>query len=182
MTIGIQLVTLTCRKCGSVLSTQNEAVFFYCASCGSGFELDEQEQFTEVPIYFALYKPDAQNFLPFWTFDAQLQLHNLDTSGKSQRGFIRLFQERGSIRFYVAAFDRDAESNKPYSLFFTYEQPQLEFIERRDRIDGVVFSQTDARALADYYFLTSEIEQKDMLRDIKYELTLQNPYLMVIGV
>lgn len=182
MSTGIELVTLTCRKCGSVLAAQNEAAFFYCAACGAGFELDEQEQFAEVPVYFARYKPDAQKWLPFWTFDAQMQLQNLDTSGKSQRGFIRLFQERGSIRMYVAAFDRDAESNKPYSIFLTYEQPQLEFIERRDKIEGVVFSQSDARALADYYFLTSEIEQKDMLRDIKYELTLQNPYLMVIGI
>jgi ribosomal protein S27AE len=179
MTTGIQLTTLTCPKCGSPLSVHEPHVFYYCGTCGAGFELDDEQKFAEVPVYFVKYAPEPKGFLPFWAFDASLKLHNLESASSSDpRGLSRLFAERGTIRFYVPAFDAEV-GNQASDL--TYAQREMEAVPRQPAIAGLVYSQKDARALADYLFLKSEIGQKGMVKQISYELTLNNPMLIVVG-
>src|SRR5262249_14267417 len=178
-TTGIELTTLTCPKCGAPLSAHEPYVFYYCGQCGSGFELDDEQKFAEIPVYFVKSAAEPKSFFPFWAFDASLKLHNLESSSTSDpRGLSRQFAERGSIRFYVPAFDAEI-GNQASDL--TYAQRELEPVAHQPAIGGLVYSQKDARALADYLFLKSEIQQKGQVKQNSYKLNLNKPMLIVVG-
>lgn len=186
MSESIQLKLLRCPECSSNLTGEKEGVFLYCPGCGGGFRLHEQE-LGKVPVYFAKKVQEPTSYLPFWAFDATLNL--VDTESKrslksvlgTRAGLVRLFQERGGVRFYVPAFAGDLEAAKPAGLQLTEDQPDLEFVEKQPKIEGFTVSLEDAEKLADFLFLTSEIEQPDMMRKLEYTLTLSNPMVVVIG-
>ncbi len=192
MSSGIQLVALTCLKCGSKLNARSGAVFLYCAECGSGFEINDKDviatevattnALSPIPVYFARLRKEAQEFIPFWAFDAKLEIGDLQVDGsQKQRGFIQLFRERGALRLYVAAYAGDLEQENPRSQQLTFDQPQFEFLQKQKAVQGIVISQRDARKIADYLFLMSEIERKDMLRNLSYNLQLENPSMFLIA-
>lgn len=182
--MSVSLVLLKCRKCGSDLSSEKEGAFFYCASCGTGFVLDQKSEFLEVPVYFALYNTKKSNvFLPFWVFDARMKMCYINSSASTKTpGLSKLFGERGTIRFYVGAFLEDLKTKMSYGLAITSDQPELKYIDRQESVKNVVFSIDDAREIAHYIFLTSEIITPDKVKSAEYELVLENPMLIVIGV
>lgn len=140
-----------------------------------------------MPVYFGRTHPDANLFLPFWAFDARLEL--LDREAKrgvtsffsSPKGLTLVFEERGTIRFYSSAFTADLDQERPRALELTLQQPDLEFISPLSKAEGIEINQQDARKVADYLFLTSEIEQRDMLRDLKYRLHLENACVILVA-
>ena len=187
MSAGLQLVAFRCPSCNTDFKTEDNAVFVYCGSCGSGYELNQQEEWKQIPVYFAQAvetETTSNTFFPFWAFDAHLNLISRDANKKlfgNPKGLIGAFQERGTIRFYAPAFPQDLDAKRPSALDLTYEQPDLKFIQRQPRLPAVLISQEDARKIADYLFIASEAEQSDMLRNLRYELILENPCVIAIG-
>jgi hypothetical protein len=184
---GIQLAPLVCLSCNGALSGEQFAVFLYCEGCGSGFEIKD-ENLKPVRLFFGERSPYSQVFLPFWVFEAQLTIKERESRKslmqriKDQpKGLSALFAERGTIRFYAPAFEGDVELDKPRALQLTYDQPNFQPISKKPQLPNVVFGEEDARKLAEFLFLKSEIEQPDTVRKIDYQLSLQNPYLLVAG-
>ena len=93
-----------------------------------------------------------------------------------------MFEKNQTIRFYVAAFKKDLGSKNPIGLNLTYEQPELEYLHPQEKFPSVEISEEDAKKIADYQLISSEIEQKDTLRTLEYQLTLQNPMLIAIAL
>ena len=186
MSTNIQLVSLRCTKCTQPLTGEPLSLFWYCPACGSGFEIVAHQQLAPTPVYFARKgKTTSEEFLPFWAFDASLSLGKREGKGgffSSPKGLIHLFEQRPVLRFYVAAFQKDLDSNEPLGLQLTQEQPDLEYLHPQKSLPPVDLSQEDAKKIADYLLITSEIEQKDTLRTLQYELTLQNPMLIAITI
>jgi hypothetical protein len=169
------------------MSGETKGRFLFCSNCTSGFELDDKEEMSKVPVYFGRTRPDAGQYLPFWAFDARLEIQNREArSGvtsffNSPKGIARLFEERGAIRFYASAFMADLDQERPRALELTLNQPELEFIHPLPNVEGVEMNQQDARKVADYLFLLSEMEQRDTLRSLKYDLELRNAALILVG-
>ena len=186
MSTDIQLVSLRCTKCSQPLAGEPRSLFWYCGACGSGFEIVRHQAFALTPVYFARKsKTTNAEFHPFWAFDATLQLGKREGKGgffSSPKGLIHLFEQRPALRFYVAAFQKDLDSKDPLGLQLTQEQPELEYLHPQKTLPPVDLSQEDARKIADYLLITSEIEQKDTLRTLEYRLTLQNPMLIAIAL
>jgi hypothetical protein len=185
MASNIQLVSLRCEKCSQPLSGNAKSLFLYCPECGAGYEIVNQQQLQSTPVYFAREKKNNVDFLPFWAFDATLQLGKREGKGgffSSPKGLIHLFEERQTLRFYIPAFTRDLNEKDPAALRLTYEQPELEFLHPQKSLPFVEISQEDARKVADYLLISSEIEQKDTLRSLQYQLNLQNPMLIAIAL
>jgi hypothetical protein len=183
MSTNIQLVSLRCAKCSQPLAGDPQSLFWYCAACGSGFEIVRHQELVPIPVYFARKGQTNSEFYPFWAFDATLQLGKREGKGgffSSPKGLIHLFEERQALRFYIAAFQKDLDAKEPLGLQLTQEQPELEFLHSQKSLPRVDLSQEDARKIADYLLITSEIEQKDTLRTLQYQLTLQNPMLIAI--
>jgi hypothetical protein len=166
--------------------TEDNAVFVYCGSCGSGYEMNRQEEWHQIPVYFAQAGETTDGtFLPFWAFDARLNLISRDANKKlfgNPKGLIGTFEQRGAIRFYAPAFPEDLDAKRPRALDLTCEQPNLKFIQRQPRLPAVLLSQEDARKIADYLFVASEAEQSDMLRNLRYDLILENPCIIAVAM
>ena len=185
---GLQLVPLRCPGCGSSLDGGSDGVLLYCRGCGGGYELSTDDALEPVPVSFAVYTASSRTFHPFWVFDASLTLGAREAQRSlTQRltrpaGLTRLFEERGALSFYCAAWPSDLDAERSWSLHLTREQPQLAPAERQPRIEGLALSQADARAVAEHVFLASEIEQADVVRDLEYALRLTNPRLIAIAL
>lgn len=181
MTAGIQLVSLKCPSCNSEFKIGNNTLFLYCGSCGSGFEVIE-EQLSQVQVYFALHGGQQNAFLPFWAFEAHLQVTNRDSKGHGRaQGLFSAFEKRSVLRFYVPAFLDDLNSEKPRALDLTYQQPELRFIQRQSELNGVAVSQKDAAKIAEYLIIGSEVQQPDTLRNLDFQLTLEKPCVIAIS-
>ena len=183
MTTNIRLVALRCLECSQPISGDKRSLFLFCTECGSGFEVVRHEELVKIPVYFAKHNKQSEDFLPFWAFDATLQLTKREAKGgffSSPKGLIQLFEKQNAIRFYVGAFQKDLSPDTPAALQLTLEQPNLEYLHAQKKLPVVQISQEDAKKIADFLLLTSEIEQKDTMRDLEYELKLQNPMLIAI--
>ena len=182
----VRLMLLRCPECNSNLAGEKEGVFLYCGGCGAGFRL-EDGKLVKIPVYFAKAAKNPQSFLPFWAFDATLELHDVEAKKglksvfSDRGGLVRLFKERGSVRLYVSAFQGDLEAERPRALQLTLDQPELEYVNHPPRAEGFTVALEDAEKVADFLFLTSEIEQPDMMRKLDYKLTLNNPIVIFIG-
>ena len=185
MTSNIQLISLRCEKCSQPLSGKTKSLVLYCAACGSGFEIIQQQQLASTTVYFARRNSSKAEFQPIWAFDATLEVPRRESKGgffSSPKGLIHQFEERRSLRFYVAAYTRDLNEKDPVGLQLTYDQPEFEFLHPQKELPNVEISQQDARKIADYQLISSETEQKDTLRSLEYDLTLQNPMLIAIAL
>ncbi len=185
MTTNIHLVSLRCSQCSQPLSADTNGIFLYCEACGAGFEIVDHRELVPIPVYFARKGKQHLEFAPFWAFDATLQLTKRDAKGgffSSPKGLVQLFEKRQGLRFYVAASNKDLNSKEPVGLQLTYEQPEFEYLHPQKMFPSVEITQEDARKIADYLLITSEIEQKDTLRTLEYSLTLQNPMLIAIAL
>ena len=185
MSTDIRLVSLRCAKCTQPLEGDLQSLFWYCPACGSGFEIVRHQELAPTPVYFARKVKANAAFRPFWAFDATLQLGKREGKGgffSSPKGLIHLFEQRPALRFYIAAFQKDLDSKEPLALQLTHEQPELEYLHPQKTLPPVDLSQEDARKIADYLLITSEIGQKDTLRTLQYQLTLQNPMLIAIAL
>lgn len=187
MASGLRLITLKCEKCGSLLNADPKDVVYYCGHCGTGYELiSEKDELVPMNIDFAVSKKPvdaAVVYLPFWVFDADIQIGSRDSSG-SVTGFLKKAlggndSERTVDKFYVPAFDAPLENIKKLGLEFTKHQPDLETI-KKDRITGGICSSRDAEKLADFIFLSSEAEKPDTLKHISYTMGLSNK--RVVGI
>jgi hypothetical protein len=185
MTVGLQLVAFRCPSCNADFRTDDNSVFVYCGSCGSGYELTKQEEWQQVPVYFARATKTSDNkFFSFWAFDAKLNVLSRQANKKlfgNPKGLIGAFEGRGALRFYAPAYPEDLDAKRPRSLEFTYQQPDLDFLQRQPTLPPVIISQEDARKIADYLLISSETEQSDMLRNLSYELSLTNPCIIAIA-
>jgi len=185
MSTNIQLVSLRCSKCSQPLSADKNGIFLYCAVCGEGFEIVRHQEVVPLPVYFARRGNSNQEFAAFWAFDATLELTKRDAKGgffSSPKGLVQLFEKRHGLRFYVPAINKDLDSKEPVALQLTYEQPELEYLHPQKKFPAVEITQEDAKKIADYLLITSEIEQKDTLRTLEYRLVLQNPMLIAIAL
>lgn len=185
MKSDIQLVSLKCEQCGQGLSAETKAVVLYCAGCGSGFQILREQRPSRVQVYFARYNKNASQFHSFWAFDATLPMAKREAKGgffKNPKGLMYLFEQRPALRFYVSGEMKDLTANEPLGLQLTMDQPELEFLHHQSNLPPVEITQEDARKIADYLLITSEAGQSDMLRNMEYQLQLQNPMLIAISL
>jgi hypothetical protein len=181
MTAGIQVITLRCPSCNADFKIGTNTIFLYCGSCGSGYELQE-ENLSAIPVYFARYGENQNNFHPFWAFEARIQVTNRETKGGSRdHGLFPLFEKLGVLRLYVPAFLDDLNAKPPKAMELSYKQPELQFIQRQPELNGVTVSRESAEKIADYLVIGSEVEQPDTLRNLVFELTLEKPCIIAIA-
>ena len=185
MTSGIELVPLRCSNCSCTMAGAQGNVFLYCQSCSYGYEITLEDTWNPVKVYFAKTQQEANTFFAFWAYDAKLDLKSRESKkgffSSASKGLSDIFQQRGTIRFYVPAFYEELDSKQSRALDLTYRQPDLEYLPAQKQLPQVAIAERDARKIADDIFLTSEIEQKDTLRSLVYLLHLDNPFLIAIA-
>jgi len=190
---NVKLVPIKCTSCGQKMPARGQHIFFYCDHCNLGYEL-RQQQVHPIDVLFKKTSdfPDYRGQkLPFWAFDARLKIHYRQTAenlktflsalGKFLSGELAMGEQDsgGKLIYYVSAYEiKDSDSIR-ICQELTLGRKTLEDDAISD-FTSVCYHSRDAAKLADFIFLSSEIEKPDVVTRLKYTLDLSKPRLVVI--
>ncbi|MCE1248283.1 MAG: hypothetical protein LWY06_16705 [Firmicutes bacterium] len=191
-TRSIKLVQLRCPQCGLTPWTFGPDIIYYCADCNKGYEL-RGETLRDVEVEFRQNPGKVQGAkgnLPFWVFEARLNLMLRETTSAMSSMLSEftnmLISKSGSFSrktdtiFYVPAFDLPMSDLASLGRRLTVHQPLLEE-HSPGEFEKVVLHSDDAVKVADYIFLSTEIEKPDTVVRLKYTLDLKHPRLFIIN-
>lgn len=178
-----KLIAVKCKSCDSGLTVEMNDNIVYCASCGNGWEIINEDLH---PIEIGFAKPLVQGqgelvYKGFWLVDAYVRIHSRDSSG----GWIsNLFggqnKTEGDVKFYVPAFWMPIESAKQIGVTFTTKNAVPSPEKYNVKLTGFNYTKEDAKKIAEFIFLSIEAEKNDTIRNINYTIEVKN--FKVLGV
>jgi len=190
MASGFSLLLLDCKNCGAPLAGEAADVVFYCTACRSGFRYDPVAPGHLAPVEVAFVATPhraADGYAPFWVLPAGVQILNREAAGLAAtfNGLLNFFtgadadarSHDGQRSFVLPAFPLPIPEAVDLALRYTREFPTLDEL-LGERLTGGVYGREDARKLAEYVLLASEVEQSDTLRDLEYVLSAGEPRLL----
>ncbi len=172
-----ELVPLDCPTCGAAVAAEGEDVVYYCTACRNGYSFDEErKQLESVEVAFALAPNVAvESYLPFWLLPAKVTIQDRKASGGGFSGLMSLFLGDGGEKglgpgegtFVVPAFHCSLASLT--ALTRAYTAHSLNLGERLgERLVGGRYAPGDARKLAHYALIASEVGKPDTLQRLEY--------------
>jgi hypothetical protein len=181
-----RLVPLDCPSCGAPVRAQGADVVFYCTACRNGYRYDaETEGLEPVEVAFvAAPQVAAERYLPFWLLPAKVKIRERQAAGAGLSGLMSLFlggeeepRSAGDGVFAVPAFHLALE---PLTrLVRQYTQGFAELEERLgERLLGGCYGPEDARKLAHYAVIASEVGRPDLLKSLRYKIRFGEPRLL----
>ncbi len=189
MSSGFTLLLLDCKNCGAPLAGEAEDVVFYCTACRSGFRYDPAAPGHLAPVevgFVATPHRAADGYSPFWVLPARVEILDRDASGLTAAfsGLVNFFtgtdaaaEASGERHFVLPAFPLPIPEAVDLALRYTREFPALDEL-LGERLTGGVYGRSDARKLAEYVLLASEVEESDTLKDLDYVLETGEPRLL----
>ena len=186
MTTGYELVPLDCPSCGAAVRAEGEDVVFYCTACRNGYRFDLEEK-TLAPMdvaFVSLPNVAAELYRPFWLLPATIDILQRNASGGGFRGLMGFFLGGGEDQpsggqgtFAVPAFHAPLPAVAALTRRYTEKLPELG--ERLgERLLGGRYGVLDAKKLAHYALIASEVEKPDTLKQLRYEIRFGEPRLL----
>jgi hypothetical protein len=184
--IRLALLPLDCPTCGAPIAAHGQDVVYYCSACRNGylFGADGDELRPIKASFVAAPHLQAQEYKPFWLLPAEITVHERQAKGGGFSGLLRFFlgdegpsgaSSEGT--FAVPAFQAPLAAITLLTRRYTEAQPQLG--ERLgERLLGGCYGVEDARKLAHYALIVSEVDKPDTLRDLRYEIDFGPPRLL----
>jgi len=178
-----KLVAVNCKNCDSGLVVEVNDNITYCTSCGSGFEIIENE-LKPIEINFAAAAIRSEGELiykPFWLIKSHVEILERKASG----AFIRnLFggtdKSSGDIVFYIPAFYCSLDSMKNLATQFTAKHPVASPQKYNAKLVGFAYGKEDAKKLSEFIFISLEAEKSDTMKTFKYKMQFNS--LEILGV
>ena len=188
---SLKLIPINCLECKEPIKSKGQDIFFYCDECKVGYEIF-QNKLRKVDVNFKKYNDTLDGkirTIPFWTFNSRLKITAREAK-KDVKLFLSEFTEfltgiyvtrgnKGYMKFYVPATSDHPEKLASIGKKFTMEQPVLEDMPPCG-FEELAYNSEDAAKLADYIFLTSEIEKTDVVTRLHYTLELKLPKLVIV--
>ncbi len=185
MSTGFELVPLDCPSCGAAVAAEGEDVVYYCTACRNGYRFDlDERQLVPIEVGFvALSNVAAEIYRPFWLLPARVSIHERDASGGGFAGLLKFFTGGGDQpaggegTFAVPAFHAPLPAVTALVRSYTEKLPELG--ERLgERLLGGRYGVLDAKKLAHYALIASEVGKPDTLKQLRYEITFGEPRLL----
>ena len=173
------LVPLDCPSCGAGIGAEGIDVVYYCTACRNGYRYDEESgHLAAVEVAFvSLPSQQVDLYRPFWLLPAQVSIEERRAKGGASFS--------GLIRFFLGE-DRDAEGTTAGTFAVPAFQAPLQVVTeltRRytealpglgeklgERLVGGCYGVADARKLAHYALIASEVGKPDTLIQFRYRL------------
>jgi hypothetical protein len=186
MSAGYELVPLDCPSCGAAVRADGEDVVYYCTACRNGYRFDAAAK-TLAPMevaFVALPSVAVELYRPFWLLPATITIHERDASGGGFRGLMSFFLGGGEDQpsggqgtFAVPAFHAPLRSVAALVHSYTEKLPELG--ERLgERLLGGCYGVGDAKKLAHYALIASQVDRPDTLKQLRYEIDFGRPRLL----
>lgn len=172
-----RLVPLDCPTCGAGVKAEGEDVVYYCTACRNGYRLDPKAQGlepTEV-AFVSLPSVEAGLYKPFWLLPAKVVIQNRDARGGGFSGLMSFFLgdrdagASGEGTFAVPAFHAPLAAVTALTRAYTERFPELGE-KLGERLLGGCYGVEDARKLAEYTVIATEVGKPDLLRDLAYKI------------
>ena len=186
MTSGYELVPLDCPSCGAAVQAEGEDVVYYCTACRNGYRFDlDAKALTPMEVSFvSLPNVAVELYRPFWLLPATILIDERDASGGGFRGLMSFFMGGGDDgssdgrgTFAVPAFHAPLAAVAALTRRYTEKLPQLG--ERLgERLLGGRYGVLDAKKLAHYALIASEVEKPDTLKRLRYRIQFGEPRLL----
>jgi len=189
MSSGFTLVLLDCAQCGAPLAGQENDVVFYCTACRSGWRYDPAVPRRLAPVevsFVASPHRAAEGYLPFWVVPSRVDIRDRRAAGvvAGFNGLMNFFtgtdeeaEASGERSFVLPAFRLPISQAVDLAQRYTREFPRLDEL-LGERLTGGVYDERDAKTLAEYVLLATEVEKPDTLKDLAYTLHLGTPRLL----
>ena len=186
MTTGYELVPLDCPSCGAAVKADGEDVVYYCVACRNGYRFDLEAK-TLVPMevaFVSLPNVAVELYRPFWLLPATIRITQRDASGGGFRGLMNFFlgdddegPSSGQGTFAVPAFHAPLPAVAALTRRYTEKLPELGE-KLGERLLGGCYGVLDAKKLAHYALIASEVEKPDTLKQLRYEIDFGQPRLL----
>ncbi len=185
--VEFELVPLDCPTCGAAVDARGEDVVYYCTACRNGYSFDVASRSLEpIEVAFATAPNVAvDGYLPFWMLPARIGIHQRQASGASFGGLMSFFLGDGGESglgpgegtFAVPAFHCSLAALTAFTRAYTLHSVHLG--ERLgERLLGGRYGVGDARKLAHYALIASEIGKSDTLTRLEYDIEFAEARLL----
>ncbi len=178
--MSLELLPLDCPSCGSSVEAEGGDVVYYCVSCRNGYELNSEKRgLAPVEVAFvAAAHVAADRYLPFWRLPASVEMRQRVGSKASFRGLMGVFADafsggkgppRGDGVFVVPAFHAPLSAVTELVGRYTLALPSLGE-KLGEKLVGGRYGVADARKLAHFALIATEVEKPDVLKKLDYHL------------
>lgn len=177
-TSGFSLVPLECVTCGASIAAQGMDVVFYCSACRNGYRFDNESRgLVPVEVTF-VSRPDlvADRYKPFWLIPAEVRILSREVKSKGFSGLLAGFFDTGeeasvtgSGSFAIPAFKLEIGRAIELSRRYTSELPGIDQ-KLGERLVGGCYDVEDAKKIAHYSVIATEVDKPDLLKNIRYEI------------
>ncbi len=183
-----KLVPLDCPSCGAGIRADGEDVVYYCTACRNGYRFDLDSRTLEAVEVAFVALPDQRVdfYLPFWLLPATITIQERTAKGGSFAGLMRFFlgddgesAQSGEGRFAVPAFHCRLSTTTELTRRYTEALPDLGE-KLGERLIGGSYGPADARKLAHYALVASEINKPDTLTQLRYTIEFGQESLLGI--
>ncbi len=184
---SFDLVPLDCPTCGAAVHALGEDVVYYCTACQNGYTFSVESRGLE-PVevgFVSLPNVAVDEYLPFWVLPATITIHQRKGSSLNLSGILGFFTGDGGKpsvgpgegSFVVPAFDCKLDALTALTKAHTLQVPNPD--ERLgERLLGGRHGIDDARKLAHYALIASEVEKNDLLKRLEYKIEFGEPRLL----
>ena len=175
----VELVPLICIRCATPIPASVDEMAWVCAQCGQGQQLDEDKGLLPLEVHFSDGIPTNSRGKPFWVAEGRVTLQR-DTydSGRKQKQEAQQFWSQ-SQRFFIPAFTCTLDALLTIGTGLLRHPPQLQSGSPA-QFEPVTLCVQDAHAAAEFMVVAIEAERKDKIKEIKFNLQLNEPALWIL--
>ena len=181
----MKLVAIRCPVCARPMKAEVEDLIVACGNCRTPVSLDERG-LQPVKVVYATPQTGAapESWLPLWIFQGEVTIQSRESQGRGDNEWQRFWSE--PRYFYIPAWSLSLETLNRFSIPLVRQQPRYQPLtggppgEQAHR--SVTVSAADAEKLLEFLVLEIEVQRKDWLRTIAFQITASKPVLWALPV
>lgn len=177
MSQSISLVPMYCPNCGFPIKAQIEEIAWICTQCLEGVLLNNQNQLVLTKVQFQQSGQGANEGFPYWVTTIKVALNRETLRGNLSDEMLQFWQTPRTV--FIPAFDLELEEMLRRAEVLIKNPPSL-FTGSAIAFKPVVLSPYDLKAYIEFLVMQIEAGRQDDLKQLTFELQLDEPALWIL--
>ena len=174
----VQLIPLVCVKCQTPIPAQPDEVAWVCEQCQQAQMLDDQHGLHAIQIQYAKGILANARGKPFWVASGHVTLRARATYKGDQSTDAAALWSTPRL-FCIPAYEVSLEQLADYGTRFLLQPPAFQ-PGPPSRFEPVRVAPADLQALGEFIVLSIEAGRRDDLREVQFELKLEDAQLWIL--